>query len=265
MKHSQLSSVTDASEQSPLADALPKPGAGPHSQRKPTPSPLPLEWTRVQRKRKLPVNASSSQENAADLDEYCCDDASCRHVIRLRREQQGEPENNAHDQGTPSASHRRYVGKAIFLLHDSNPDWIQGYFFPNGAGKPWGLLAIQQDIDECLQCTAGGYRVVQLTILPFDRTNMIKKQSVAAVEWIGGDMMCLKHPLVQMQGEQLVTGEKAVPTVETIFATLLTKLRSSRESESTTTPVLKLFPDLAIVSGTMQILMPYSDVDDMLW
>jgi hypothetical protein len=68
--------------------------------------------------------------------------------------------------------------------------------------KPFGLLCIQEEIDECLQCQDGGYRQISMTIntFPNERTKntagieqQTKKSSCTLKNnvWTGGDMMRL--------------------------------------------------------------------------
>jgi len=196
--------------------------------------PLPLGWTRVQRKRTRTEN----------MMEWCCEDPSCK---RRSSRPTVDPDT------TTTASSQTFQGTAVFLLHESNPEWFQGYFYYQGMSKPWGLLAVQVEIDDCLQCALGGYRELELTVLPFEGRD---KQVLKNVQWTGGDMMRLNASMVQMEPTKLLTDQKAVPTVERVFGSLLTKLRDDDDDQ---TSVLELFPDVAVVTGTMKLTLTVDD------
>lgn len=113
-----------------------------------------------------------------------------------------------------------FDGRAIFCLHDNDdPGWIQGYFIPKGSSKPWGMLAVQEEVDDCMACCMGGYRRLTLTIYHRGQDNCIgetgggKKDmkrsnscKISGVEWTGGDMIALYHSQsVDMQAEILLT------------------------------------------------------------
>lgn len=67
--------------------------------------------------------------------------------------------------------------------------------------KPWGLLCIQEEIDECLQCQDGGYRQISMTVNTFQKgtkTNIVDVEQMKKsahtlnnIVWTGGDMMRL--------------------------------------------------------------------------
>ena len=193
-------------------------------------SPLPLDWTRVgSRKRTMAAS--------------CCVGGVCRQQ---------------HDRRqitiTTTVDHRAKQlvrGQVVVCLLESNPDWFQAYLFLE-SGETWGLLGIQKEVDECLQCSEGGYRVIDLKITSKDET-------FVNVEWTGGDMMDLKGNDVSMQAEKIVTGSSALPVVEGIFSGLMRKLRSEDEELD----VLQVFPDLAVITGSMEVRMPVV-ADDIL-
>jgi hypothetical protein len=151
------------------------------------PPSLPLDWTRVQRRRR------------AD-DDDCCPvlDSSPLNAASLRPDQQ------------------LVEGLAVFCLHESDPQWFQGYFFPNfSTRKPWGILAVQEELDDCMKSADGGYRRCTLTIFPYPAQ---RKISMPGVEWTGGDMMRLmSHNQVSFDPDQLKSGKQAVPQVEKLF------------------------------------------------
>jgi hypothetical protein len=218
--------------------------AAPNNDSKPIqPAPLPLEWTRVQRKRARPIPAV--QQGSQPMVE-CCDDPSCSLLASRHKEQ-------AEASLLSDSTNQTFVGTVVFMLHEINPLWFQGYFFPRDSNKPWGLLAVQQEIDECLQCALGGYRVIQLTVFPYDGQVRLRKQLIADIEWTGGDMMRLKSPLVKMETDMFVANDKAIPTVERLFGSLLRKLRA--ESDNAELSTLDLFPDIAIVTGSIELTL----------
>ena len=142
-------------------------------------SSLPLDWTRVQR--------------------------NCRRRGHARSKNRAiSPPEQLLPNGT--------VGQAIFCLHDLDPHWFQGYFVPRGSKKPTPMLAVQKEVDDCMACSAGGYRRLSLTI--YNRrvsatntnANDTKPLKIEDVDWTGGDMMTLYHPQhVEMVGERLFT------------------------------------------------------------
>jgi hypothetical protein len=197
------------------------------------PPSIPLDWTRVSRKR----------PNSGSPDSACCVDGSCRHRSSPGvRQQEGE----APDAGPAKQVYR---GQVVMCLHDANPDWFQGYFFVEN-GETWGLLGIQKEVDDCLQCSEGGYRQIDLKVKSQDHT-------FVDVDWTGGDMMDLKGQDVSMQAEKILTGESAVPIVEGVFSGLMRRLRAQDDCEDM--DVLQVFPDLAIVVGTMELKVSSSD------
>jgi len=194
-------------------------------------------------------------------------------------------------------------GQAIFCLHDDNPNWIQGYFVAKGSTKPWGMLAIQEDVDDCMICCAGGYRRLSLTV--YHRHHHLRRRSssseairrkrrrqepsprdddddesnqssssssssneieidrktakpwkVGGIDWTGGDMMALYHPdFVDMKGERLFTGEKALPMMRRYFQNLIHRLEKEFCVEECSS-VLDWLPNVAIVTGPMSLTIP---------
>lgn len=200
------------------------------------PSFLPLDWTRVSRKRTAP-DASS-----------CCVGGMCRRHGRRSTVSTATSSSAANGR---TAHH----GQVIVCLLDSNPDWFQAYLFlQDGSNETWGLLGLQKEIDECLQCSEGGYRVIDLRVTSKD------KVTLTDIEWTGGDMMDLKGSHVSMQAEKIMTGSDAVPVLEGIFSGLMHKVRAANPDEKNLDP-LQLFPELTIVVGKMEIQLP-DPIDD---
>jgi hypothetical protein len=203
-------------------------GQGSSQEASEKPSPLPLGWTTVRRKRTRDVDKDTSATEV----EWCCEDPDCKRTPVV----------------DPSINATSVEGHAIFCLHEINPDWFQGYFQVDGQRKPWGLLATQEAIDECLECSDGGYRQITLKVFRYSGEKPIKLDNV---QWTGGDMMRLQSSDVSMDAHCLWTGKKAVPYVERYFSGLVNKLR-----EEVDEPVLDILPDLAIVTGPMTLTIP---------
>lgn len=195
--------------------------------------PLPLGWTQVRRKKRT-RNGDDDNNNAADEIDWCCDDPKCKRTTQTKVE------------NPPNATVIK--GHAIFCLNEIDPDWFQGYLQIEGQRKPWGLLAIQETIDECLECKDGGYRQITLKVFPY---NSKEPHKLEHVEWTGGDMMRLESPEISMETHCLWTGKKAVPYVEKYFGSLVEKLR-----ENAGDSVLDILPELAIVTGRMTLTLP---------
>jgi hypothetical protein len=187
-----------------------------------------------------------------------------------------------------TSRHRRVVGQAVFCLPDSDSDWFQGYLFEtnsssssnnNNKQQQFGLLCETQEIDACLECEAGGYREIRMQVTEFGTTT--KQYNIPNIEWTGGDMMRLlvtptttsfsskssdssdtSHCLVRMQADTIWTGTDATPRVETIFASLLRNLRRNQDDDNTNNnnnnnaTVADLMPNVAVVSGTMELWLP---------
>jgi hypothetical protein len=205
-------------------------------------TPLPLGWTRVKRRR-------SDKE-----DETCCEDPSCR--IRQA------PLTLATLKDDSSTNARSFQGTAVFCLHEMNPSWFQGYFFQGTT--TWGILCEQQEVDDCLQCADGGYRVLNVTLHTYSGgVDSPEKIVIRNVEWTGGDMMRLLQAEGQLRMEptQLYTAEKAVPLTKSLFKTLLRKLSHESDPDKEQ-QVLDILPDVAIIMGEMKVMVPIRQEDD---
>jgi hypothetical protein len=155
-------------------------------------------------------------------------------------------------------------GKVVFLLPDTNPSWCQGYLFFPSQSKPWGLLAVQTDLDECLQCADGGYRQIRLKVSTYNAQKDIL--DFQTVEWFGGDMMRLVNETVRMTPMQLSTGKAAIPFCEGIFGSLLRQLRMQTDDTaiagSPCSTVLEMLPDVAVIVGSMELVVPAGVIRD---
>jgi len=258
-------------------------------------APLPLGWTQVKRKKRK----RGPTKNDNDFMEWCCDDPSCPKPSDRNSNNSISNNNNNNNNKQSAAESQEIVweGQAIICLHEMDSSWFQGYFVPKSSTKPWGLLGVQEEIDECLECADGGYKQITLSVFPPSLTTSTKrnKQSWKHVEWTGGDMMTLKSSFegdnirknkkVEMYTDKMFTGPKAVPYVNQYFVSIVNKLRnainkddddydddsddsddtslsSSTKNTSTSLGVLDLIPDVAILTGPMSIVLPKSKNND---
>jgi hypothetical protein len=257
--------MDSSKEDAVSASANPKPISNPTTTVSPNPSALPLEWTKIKRKR--PRLDGDEDTNNNDTDPFCCDDATCS-----RRRPPGSFQGNGSNGGTDVPLTRDSVktpatttvsGKVVFCLPDTDPSWFQGYFFLNGrnssSSKPWGLLAVQTDLDECLQCEDGGYRQVKLQVSTYSGHAATEQYSFDTVEWTGGDMMRLESETCRMIPSQFLTDRAAVSHTEQFFGSLLRKLRMDSDVSDTAT-VLDLMPDVSVIVGSMELVVPAAAV-----
>ena len=206
---------------------------------------LPLGWTRVNKRKRNGQKATINDK--IEFDWSCCEDPKCT------RDQE-------HDTMEAKNTEEMFHGQAIFFMHKIDPEWFQGYFLVNGLQKPWGLLAVQEDIDECLQCTDGGYRQISLTVMQYQRR---KNVSWNKIEWTGGDMMMLNGSTISFEAERCLTGGRAVPLVKQYFRSLIEKLRNDEVAvEDVAEGILDVAPNLAVIVGKMKVCMLKSDDDD---
>jgi len=242
-------------------------------------SSLPLDWTRMNRR---------NQVIGGDKGDFCCvNPDSCRRRSRIRpltteiREKSPIVTTtiNGNDDGVVTETSKKIDGRAIFCLHDDDPSWIQGYFISRGSKKPWGMLAIQEEVDDCMACSTGGYRRLSLTVYHrshghhrqfSSKTDSSHSDSIRTktddskndsckiddVDWTGGDMMTLCHPrYVDMEAERLLTGKKALPMMHKYFQGLLNRLEEECHVTEGSS-VLDWLPNVAIVTGPMTLTLP---------
>jgi hypothetical protein len=222
--------------------------------------PLPLGWTQVKRKRTPKAIGESS-----DVVDWCCDDPSCPRPSQRPKLSLAElPEEKS--LGDPHTTTSTFRGHAIFCMPDVDPTWVQGYFQVDGIKNPWGLLAVTEELDECLQCVDGGYRRVTLTVFPFSR----KKVSWNSVNWTGGDMMRLEGESVSMEPNRMWTGTLALPYVHKYFMKIIQKLRDPQrnndndgiEQPSGEIDILEMLPNIAVVMGPMTLKLENATRND---
>lgn len=218
---------------------------------------LPLDWTRLSRKRSVG-------------EQDCCDDpATCR---RRRRFVPTRGKLVAETDSLPSASQNLVKGIALFCLHEMNPDWFQGYFFPHNDSsclpdslapktKPWGLLAVQEEVDDCLVCQDGGYRRLTLKVYRpgVDRNKAVEFKGV---DWTGGDMIILGHDRLSMETEQFIGGKSSLSYIQRYFQGLVDRLRAQCEVNEEQA-VVEWLPDIAVVKGEMTMAISEKDGIDI--
>jgi hypothetical protein len=256
--------MDSSNEDAVSAAAAPKPSLSPTTTISPNPPALPLEWTKIQRKRPR-LDGDEDNANNNDTDIFCCDDATCSRRGPPGSFRGGHSSEGISDSAplkpdsvkTPATT--TVSGKVVFCLPDTDPSWFQGYFFLNGRNssscKPWGLLAVQSDLDECLQCEDGGYRQVNLQVSTYSGHAATDQYSFDTIEWTGGDMMRLESETCRMIPSQFLTDRAAVSHTEQFFGSLLRKLRMDSDV-SDTASVLDLMPEVSVVVGTMELLVP---------
>ena len=257
--------TTDVTERENLTWLSPLPLAGATTEERVAPSspadapgalPLELGWTRMGRKRPRLLEENEleiSVDEGYDC-EIGCLDPSCRRKTSFLPETATANSDNYH----------RCKGRAVWLLHDLESEWFQGYFYAIGQARPWGLLALIQELDECLQCSEGGYRQIRLQVLLPSSSNASGniKKDLGIVEWTGGDMMRLESAVVKMEPDSVVTGNKAASITTDLFKGVWKQLRSMYNEqveggiEMEQVGLLELLPDVAVVRGSMEFDLP---------
>ena len=135
---------------------------------------LPLEWTQIIRG-KSKQRRKKENNNDSDSDFMSCCESCPPSEIRHNSVSAHHIREQIHEMNN-EALHPLFTtlkGKGIFCLHSLDTDWFQGYFIPdnsnsisnlNSKRKPLALLAVNRnDVDDCLQCSDGGYREIDLT------------------------------------------------------------------------------------------------------
>ena len=202
---------------------------------------LPLDWTQLKARRRQD-----------DGDERCCEGVNNNIPCRISRHRF---RRDTQEDGIQ--------GHVVFCLHEMNPSWFQGYFLPRGTTRqPWGLLAVQEEIEDCLACADGGFRRVSLTLYP-PPTHLSSGRPIKldTVDWVGGDLIRFHHEQLEVESNRIWTGESSLPLVETYFKALVQKLRIECDVEEHE-PILQWLPDIAIVSGQMMFVFPKGGEDD---
>ena len=134
-------------------------------------------------------------------------------------------------------------GYGIFCLHDINTTWFQGYFisnydsfdddiFINRKVKPMGILAVEREMDDCVQCADGGYRELDITILNYSRDTETESDSLVpsfskpkkiTVPTIctGGDMLRIRS-MMSRSTTMENNGPSSANTTDKCFSSTLT-------------------------------------------
>jgi len=199
---------------------------------------------------------------------------------------------------------------------DESKIWFQGRFFPNIGGttrgtkksisptsvlsssqhevaatpnfrmdNSWGLLATQNVVvDECLTCSEGGYRELDITFIQqkkessYARSNNGTSNNKKKVRWVsqdvvwtGGNMMMLStdpytssstsistdEPGVKFDTQKLMEGKKAIEVATKYFPSMVKRLKihnvtNDNDDESTD----KMMDDAMILIGDMEVVAP---------
>jgi len=241
-------------------------------------SSLPLDWTRMHQRD--PLVDGGTSVSCCEKPETCRLEGRTRPLSKATRKYpptvtttiSGKDDDDVVD------TSNKFSGQAIFCLHDDDPSWIQGYFIPRGSTKPWGMLAIQEEVDDCTGCRAGGYRRLSLTVYhrseshgqsfskngPNHSDSISKRKKIRntnscqidGVDWRGGDMITLYHPrYVDMEAERLLTEKKALPILHKYFQGLINRLEKECCVKKGLS-VLEWLPNVAIVTGSMSLTLP---------
>jgi hypothetical protein len=205
-----------------------------------------------------------------------CRDASCnrRHYYGNDAAFAVSADINQTIATAPSISTNRnskqsWRGKVYFCLPDPDCEWFQGYFFPESSSLQqnskstkgvhddslyFGILGQVLEMDDCLQCDAGGYRHVSLQFTPFPKMAAVSQRissfTIRPITWTGSDMMVLNTVetdatdasssslnRLHMQATTVSTGEKAHGLVRRLFASLIARLCNSNSSSSSNAKV----------------------------
>ena len=231
------------------------------------------EW--VSRKRKQP-NPSSKPSPSP---QSAIPSSLLPHLTWTKLPCHKKPRANAGHSGKETL--HREVGRAIFFLPHPNTDldddeerkmtWFQGRFFPSSSppsptsaadapfrseAKSWGLMGVQTDVvDECMRCSEGGYRELDLTVIRYTSGGSGSKKvkcNFSAI-WTGGDMMALSTDPYAVYGlgeeigvkfdpSTLIEGRKALEAGSKYFPALSKQIEDGEEA--------------LVVVGKMEMIVP---------
>ena len=146
-------------------------------------SSLPLGWTQIGRDRRGSRKRNRTEQEGGGDDQGMNDDVRCctRSVCRHRVSSSSSLTNTSANNTNYPLLRRCTKGRVIVCFLDTDPEWFQGFFFPESNHRdvllggrpqsaatsrqtPWRLLATQRPVDDCLACQQGGYRVVDLEV-----------------------------------------------------------------------------------------------------
>ncbi|KAL3783451.1 hypothetical protein HJC23_008643 [Cyclotella cryptica] len=300
------SPLTSASK--PTAESLP-PSSTPH---------LPLDWTKLSScHRKKPRSLRPADTSERNL-EY----VSGRAIFFLPRPNSdldsNDDEHDNDDTNDDNVNHLTWFQGRFFPTTTKNHNNHNNNHLPMQNHSPrsivtptqnstlsslhtptppsWGILGIQTLVlDECLRCSEGGYRQVDLTFLRYlsspssstsssacgrkktkQQTSAILRWKVHGVTWTGGDMMRLWSTVprpppppatttaalgeeetgVQFDPVTMVGGDKAMWMAEKYFPALVKQMRGEGGGEEDDD-----VDDALIIIGNMELVVPKSFVE----
>jgi len=160
---------------------------------------------------------------------------------------------------------------------------------------PFGILAVEQEVDACLGCADGGYRKLTVSIFQHEEANVKAsvlsnrlrlldyaekndngKQPIIIPSYAtGGDMMrirsddsslrqmhseifskSIQSSLLNFDADRVITGIETQKYLEKYFKKIVKKVRASDlNAGNDLKPSWKLLPDCAIVLGRMGVCM----------
>jgi len=266
------------------------------------PSYLPLDWTKIRPRRKRKRNDCPEGEEVETL--VYCEDPNClndEHQQQLNGNKEAVVESGtgpmSREKSKSCSQMVTLRGKAVFCLHALDCKWFQGHFIPchdatttvRKVGNSIALLAVQRtDVNECSHCQDGSYRELDMNLLqssspPYlgstftasngENAGERKKMRIDRLVCTGGDMLCIKTPLVseatktsqttiqreevKFEADKIITGVKVEPLVRRYFSNLVTRMSPSNSKNSANeVKILDVLPDCAVVVGNMSLIVP---------
>ena len=151
--------------------------------------------------------------------------------------------------------------------------------------QSWGLLAVQNEIiDECLTCSEGGYRELDLTFIrnkPSPAFSYRKNKEKKKVRWVaqdvvwtGGNMMNLSsdpytspsaaslrvdEPGVKFEPQKLMEGQRAMDIATKYFPSMVKRLQIHNVTNDSFEGGC-LNEDAMVLIGDMELVAPASFV-----
>lgn len=268
--------------------------------------PLPLGWTQVTRKDTRGGDSNCIKNEAHQRNKKRLQRIINRSNSNNTNSSSSVIENNnpAKPQEQPkNGNTNEYIhlkGKALFCLHEIDCTWFQGHFILDGtngvkslANKSLGLLAVQREMDACMECLDGGYRELDLTII---RHKPQRRKSIVPCVSTGGDMIRLRSDdgrfaagaegnsneqqlllgrnaansisrggsatngihSAQFDADRVLTGVEALKMLQSYFQPLLRRVsigsnNNNSSRELSADELSELLPDCAVVVGSMMI------------
>jgi len=196
--------------------------------------------------------------------------------------------------GSTNANNARGAKKSISPTSVLSSSTHDAAATPNfRMDNSWGLLATQNVVvDECLTCSEGGYRELDITFIQqkqqsssssYARSNNGSSNNKKKVRWVsqdvvwtGGNMMMLStdpytssttsistdEPGMKFDTQKLMEGEKAIEVATKYFPSMVKRLQihnvtNDNDDESTD----KMMDDAMILIGDMEVVAPVSFVN----